>query len=76
MQTVTAPNSCRSDACAAGIIMNAAYKAPTFEPSFDGLGAMVCTTSDVALGNASTCGCQSWDWTCVPEQCLHSRAAQ
>ena len=38
------------------------YKTPLFEPSLDALGAMVCTAGH-ALGNASTCNCQSWDWT-------------
>jgi hypothetical protein len=38
------------------------YAMPTFEPSIDGLGAMVCTDS-AGLGNVSTCACQSWDWT-------------
>ena len=40
------------------------YKVPTFEPSIDSLGAMVCIADahDKSL-NASTCACQSWDWT-------------
>ena len=39
------------------------YKTPAFDPSTDALGAMVCIASDARPGNATTCECQSWDWT-------------
>ena len=39
------------------------YKSPEFLPTIDALGAMVCTADEHGHGNASTCGCQSWDWT-------------
>jgi hypothetical protein len=41
-----------------------ARKHNPFEPTFDSLGLMVCTTAGdgSSLGNATTCGCQSWDW--------------
>ena len=39
------------------------YRVPAFDPSYDSLGAMVCTADAATIGNASTCACQSWDWT-------------